>query len=224
MISRVRTRECEVLGRVWFFAWRDAMNGNQTTTGSTSSDRAVDFVRCLHDRYVSYHAHKESMAYAGLTLFGAAVGGALVSGTWPPQTWGTYRTAIAFAAVTMLWLGILAYLRFQLQRRRWAALRVAGCERVLAKWIVAVPVGDGLNPKNRPPVRVGRLVRLVNFVWPLKAAVLAIEPASSDNPGTDALEHEHLMVAAGWLLYAVVALYSVREWIPWPDFGAGPTL
>jgi len=143
----------------------------------------------------------------------------------------------------MLWLGILAYLRFQLQRRRWAALRVAGCERVLAKWIVAVPVGDGLNPKNRPPVRVGRLVRLVNFVWPLKAAVLAIEPASSDNPGTyppdlvdawvalegkgrgtDALEHEHLMVAAGWLLYAVVALYSVREWIPWPDFGAGPTL
>src|SRR5437870_118734 len=100
---------------------------------SKSGDRAIAFVRDLHDRYATYHGHKESMAFTGLTLFTGAAGAALMAEEWPPAAWGNHGWAWAFLAATALWLSVLAYLRFQLRRRRWAALRVAGCERVLAE-------------------------------------------------------------------------------------------
>jgi len=76
-------------------------------------------------------------------------------------------------------------------------------------------------------VKIGRLVKCVDFFWPLKAAVLAMKSFSKDNPatypsalvdawvnqekrGTDALLHERLIVLAGWVLYVVVALFTVR--------------
>jgi hypothetical protein len=41
-----------------------------------SGGRAIEFVRNLHDRYATYHSHKESMAFTGLTLFSGAAGAA----------------------------------------------------------------------------------------------------------------------------------------------------
>ncbi|MCD6057751.1 MAG: hypothetical protein K0Q89_1281 [Thermomicrobiales bacterium] len=200
---------------------------NTAEERSDNGDRAIAFVRNLHDRYATYHSHKESMAFTGLTLFTGAAGAALVAEKWPPTAWGTYGWAWAFLAVTALWVGVLAYLRFQLRRRRFAALRVAGCEHVLAGWVASPPSAAQVVPKGREHIEVSCFVRWADFFWPQKTALLAIKPESKDNPamypaalvdawisqekqGTDALKHERLIVFAGWVLYVALALYSVR--------------
>lgn len=168
------------------------------------------------------------MAFTGLTLFTGAGGAVLVSNDWPPAAWGARADVWALLAITALWFGVLAYRRFQLRRRRWAALRVAGCERLLANWVVSLPSDADLLPKDRNPIGSNSLVRCVDFFWPLKAAVLVMAPPSDKNPamypsalvdawvsqeekrGTYALLHERLIVLAGWSLYLVVALFTVR--------------
>ena len=200
---------------------------NTAAAPSTNADRAMAFVKGLLDRYASYHNHKESMAYTGLTLFTGAGGAALVSDNWPPVAWGAHADTWALLAITALWFGVLAYLRFQLRRRRWAALRVAGCDRLLAKWVVSSPSDADLAPTDRIPIGSICFVRCVDFFWPLKAAVLVMKDPSKKNPamypsalvdawvnqennGTDALLHERLIVLAGWVLYLVVVLFTVR--------------
>jgi len=200
---------------------------NGTNDLSAAGNRAIAFVRNLHDRYAAYHGHKESMAFTGLTLFTGAAGAALVSGHWPPPAWGPYGWAWAALSVTALWLSMLAYLRFQLRRRRLAALRVAGCERVLAKWVASAPSAAELAPKSREPIEVPCFLKCADYFWPLKTALLVLKPESKKNPpiypaalvdawlfqeelGTDALKHERLIVFAGWVIYVVLALYSLR--------------
>ncbi len=130
---------------------------------SAQVDRAIGFVKGLLDRYASYHSHKESVAFAGLILFTSAGGAALVSDNWPPVAWGARSEIWALLAITALWLGVLAYLRFQLRCRRWAALRVAGCELLLAEWIVSPPSEAHLAPKDREPAEIACLVKCVDF-------------------------------------------------------------
>lgn len=192
-----------------------------------SGERAIAFVRMLHDRYAEYHGHKESMAFTGLALFAGAAGAVLVAENWPPVTWGRHGWAWALLGVTAFWLSLLAYLRFQLRRRRLAALRVAGCEHVLAGWVASPPSVEQIQPKSREHFEVSCLVKCADFFWPQKAALLVIKPEREDNPpmypaalvdawinqekvGTDALKHERLIVFAGWSVYIVLALYSIR--------------
>ena len=197
------------------------------TKDSASPDeieRAIGFVAGQLDRYGSYHRHKESMAFTGLTLFAGTAGASLVSSAWPPW-WGEHTRLLAIAAFTALWIGVLAYLRFQLRHRRWAALRVAGCERVLTQWIQSPPTHMDLEPRHRVPIGDCLCLRWVDFVWPQKAAVRAVGPGSDDESvpypsilvdawvnqeerGTASLTHERLIMIAGWVLYIVAAVHT----------------
>ncbi len=78
---------------------------NTSAAPSTQADRATIFVKGLLDRYASYHNHKESMAFTGLTIFTGAGGAALISDNWPPSAWGAHSEAWALLAITALWLG-----------------------------------------------------------------------------------------------------------------------
>jgi hypothetical protein len=48
-----------------------------------------------------------------------------VSDKWPPADWGGYKKTLAFSTLSLAWIAMLFYLRFQLRRRRWAALHMA---------------------------------------------------------------------------------------------------
>jgi hypothetical protein len=123
---------------------------------SPSDERAKqarEFVQALLTRYAAYHQHEEA-AYAGLTLFGGIAGAAAISSAWTPK-WGEHSTVLAIAASVGLWWVVLAFLRFRLSRRRWAALRVAGCERLLASWLQAPPLVKELalaDTRERPRI------------------------------------------------------------------------
>lgn len=180
---------------------------------------ASAFVFDMLNRAATYHQHKESAVYAGITLFAGVAGAGTISGTWPPD-WGRYSVPLALGAVTLLWLVVLMFLRFQLTRRRWAALRVAACERLLAAWIQDQPSDEALaySPStSRPPPSLCDTV--ANWAWGCKAAVRAVDTAQSTYPsalvnelldqerrGTDALIHERLILLTGWALYGILIL------------------
>lgn len=176
-----------------------------------------DFVQAMLVRYASYHQNKESMAYAGITLFGGITGASTLSTAWPPK-WGSHTTVLAIVACTFLWFVILTFLRFQLTRRRWAALRVAGCDRLLSAWLQDPPSDDDLGlmpPMPRPSHCI--CVKLANCLWGSKAAVRAVDTKESVYPsalvkewltqeerGTDALKHERLVLLSGWAFYFIL--------------------
>jgi hypothetical protein len=54
-------------------------NADESAVSPERQVFAQQFVQALMERYASYHHHKETMAYGGLTIFAATVGTGLVS-------------------------------------------------------------------------------------------------------------------------------------------------
>jgi hypothetical protein len=183
-------------------------------------DRAAIFIRDLGKRYEAYQTHKETMGYAGFAVYVAAFGTALVTKDWPP--WGSKHLVVL--GVTVAWVFVLIFVKWQLLRRRWAAIRVAGVERLLARWVVHAPTsGDLATWKKEPHARPGASVRIIDHIWPLKRAVVPVDVSQETYPcalveawraqaadrGTAAISHERLVVVLGWLLWAAVLLRTV---------------
>jgi len=192
------------------------------STNTERVERASGFVEAMLGREAAYHQHKEAAAYAGITLFAGIAGTAVVSKAWPPE-WGTYTTTLAIGAATFLWVVILIFLRFQLTRRRWAALRVAACDRLLAAWLQVQPSDEALvllPSAPRPPVSF--CDKAANCIWGSKAAVRAVDTKESVYPGalvkeliaqeergTNALKHERLILLTGWVFYIVLIVTAL---------------
>jgi len=198
---------------------------SQKTPGEQEQLRT--FVYDALDRYSSYRDNKESMAYVGLTLFTGAVATALASKDWPPA-FAANRPWLIILAFTLLWFFVILYLRYQLRRRRWAALRVAGCEWLLAEWLPDSPnaMAKGGVAPSRETQRVSLLVKIVDHILPLSHSVAVIKPEvppvypaeiedawlraeAGKGRGTDALIHEWLIHLAGWVAYAAVVIAAL---------------
>jgi hypothetical protein len=163
------------------------------------------------------------MAYAGAALYVAAFGTALVSKDWPPG-WGPSTNLLAVLAATVGWLAMLLYLKWQLRRRRWAALRVAATERLLAKWISQPPTEADLAPwVPQPPQKSCPTTPLLDYLWPLREAVSAVDRTEAVYPSalvyslamqeagrsTEALNHERLVIIIGWVLYFALVVRTM---------------
>jgi len=166
------------------------------------------------------------MAHAALAIFAGVVGAVIVSDNWPPKAWGSDAKFLSFLALTLMWAAVLAYLRFQLRNRRWAALRVAGCEHVLAMWATNQLQPADFEARFRSSSsHVNWCIRITDLViWPLKGAVTAIDSPKSDSErplypgvivkeweqqedrGTNALLHERLIHLTGWACYVALLL------------------
>jgi len=176
-----------------------------------------DYLQAVHDRLQAYRDGKETMAFAGLAIFLGAAATALTSRDWPP-TFVQNRPWFVVAAFSILWVFVAVYLRYQLRRRRWAAIRVAGCDWLLAEWLPDSPHAMATEEKSpAKPAKPGPMILLIDIIWPLKSAVTAVDPNRSVYPdeierswvlaskrGTDALLHERLIHIAGWVGYAAV--------------------
>jgi hypothetical protein len=183
-----------------------------------------EYVHATHDLLAGYRDSKETMAFAGLAVFLGAVATALSSHDWPPAFAPPWLIIVSF---TILWLFVDLYLRYQLKRRRWAALRVSGCDWLLAEWLPDSPramAGKPENPKSQP--MPGKALWLLDLFWPLKASVVAVELNQDAHPhvyphelerawilayerGTDALTHEYLIQAVVLLGYVAVLARTI---------------
>ena len=200
------------LGRLEY----DMTNGEPTRTGPS---KLTDYVVMLHEYYAAYHHHKEAMAYAGFSLYAAAVVTGLVGGKWPPKG----ETAWSIIGILLTWCAVLTYLKFQLHRRRWAAIRRAGCERLLARWVIEEPKPEdwALAPVSELKV-ISRWKRISDLAWPNDDAVRIIETDQQVYPaalmhewkarelkGSHAILHERLIVVTGWLLTLAIIARTV---------------
>jgi hypothetical protein len=185
----------------------------------------AQFARDAIDRYALYRDHKENLAYAGLAVYAAACGTVLISNDWPPKSWGDNAPNVAVVALVTLWVILLVYLKYQLRRRRWAALRVAGCEWILAGVLPSAPQ----TPKHKTTERfiseqmMPSCWSLVcDYVVPQQDAVSAVDRTlkvypdplvffwtNAERHGTDALGHERIVQAAGWMLFVATIVRTV---------------
>jgi hypothetical protein len=179
--------------------------------------RTREYVQAVHDRLAAYRDNKETMAFAGLAIFFGAVATALASHDWPPA-FAQGRPWLIIGAFSSLWVFVAVYLRYQLRRRRWAAIRVAGCDWLLAEWLPDSPhaqASEAENPVRRP--KPGPVLLLLDLMWPLKKSVIGIDPKLRVYPheierawvlagerSTDALLHERIIHFAGWVGYVSV--------------------
>lgn len=112
--------------------------------------------------YSSYHNHKENMAHAILLVQLAVFGAVASTSPWPPAwvsdvtvSFTISKNWLASLAVFAVWALSHFLLRWQLQRRRWAALRYAGTLRTVRDWALSPPDQSDLEPW-----KAGRKVRL----------------------------------------------------------------
>lgn len=190
-------------------------------------EQTREYVQSALERFSAFRDNKETMAFAGLAVFVGAVATALVSRDWPPafaqdQPW------LIVGAFSVLWVFVAFYLRYQLRRRRWAALRVAGCDWLLAEWLPGSPHAmkkDPESPLRRP--KPGPMLLLLDLLWPLEGSVVAIDPNLQVYPpeierawllaaerSTDALLHERIIHLAGWVGYLAVVMRTVLGQTP----------
>ena len=198
------------------------MSSASSVDSEVMMKRATEFIYHLSDRYRSYHDHKESMAYAGAALYIAAFVSAFVAKDWPPK-WGAATTPLTVGAITIAWLAMLNYLRFQLRRRRWAALRVAGIEKLIAKWVSEPPTADDLLTwVPDANARVCLFDKLIDYVWPLQGTVQIVDRTEAVYPralvrswliateqGTEALIHERIVILIVSLLFVALMVRTL---------------
>ena len=151
------------------------------TTVGDRNDKLSDLATELQRRYAGYMQQKEYLAYLGYVVYLGAASTILLSedGKWPPPitNWGSNNTELAIAAIIGLWVFAFCYLRFELRRRRWAAMRLAGCEHVLVRLVTAAAHSpDDWKAEAAPPRKISRLRRAVGWVFPLNKTVRVITP------------------------------------------------
>src|SRR5437016_1923610 len=119
---------------------KDVQNSSMPYSDMTCAQQTQtrEYVQAVHDRLAAYRDNKETMAFAGLAVFFGAVATALASRDWPPA-FAQGRPWLIIGAFSSLWVFVAVYLRYQLRKRRWAAIRVAGCDWLLAEWLPDSP-------------------------------------------------------------------------------------
>jgi hypothetical protein len=114
------------------------------------------------------------MAYLGFTLFLAGGASILVSDNWPPKSLGQDGRWPATLLLCALAVVVVLYLRFELRRRRWAELRVAGCEHVLVRLATGQRGNHAPGSRDRrKPCSFGR--QWLDLFYPLQSTVTAIQ-------------------------------------------------
>jgi hypothetical protein len=181
-----------------------------------------EYVEAAQQRFATFRDNKETMAFAGLGVFLGAAATTLVSRDWPP-VFAKEHSGLIVVGFSALWLFVAVYLRYQLRRRRWAALRVSGCDWLLAEWLPESP-GAMARDRKTPACRgkPGTLLLFFDLLWPLKSAVVAVDPELKVYPaeievawrlaadrGTDALLHERIIHLAGWVGYVAVVMRTL---------------
>jgi hypothetical protein len=188
----------------------------------SDKEQVRDYVHAAHERFADLRDSKETMAFAGLAVFLGAVSTALASRDWPPE-FAQHRPWLVLLAFAILWLLVAVYLRYQLRMRRWAALRVAGCDWLLAEWLPDSPQAMS-KLKDRPdrPPEPSYLLLALDVVVPLRRAVVAIDPTKTVYPPeieeswlraaerpTKTLSLEYIIHAAGWIGFFSVCLRTL---------------
>ena len=189
--------------------------GSSDSSFAERFQRAERFLIYLANGDRAYHQHKENMAYLGTALLVSAFGGALLSSNWPPL-WtrsSLLRFVLPLIVLGITWVLFMIYLVWQLRRRRWAAIRLAATEHVLASWSCRAPSPDALQPTT-PDEQQNTECCFRQCIWPSRSMPVTRDAIMRELPrafvealtetartGSPAIIHERLLLVLSWLLF-----------------------
>lgn len=181
-------------------------------------DRVIKLLELRLDHMQGYHDHKETMAHAALLVALAVAGFVLTASDWPPK-WvpAIYIPSkwVALLGLTIVWLMIHRYLRWQLRNRRGAAQLDACLMKILRKWAITQPSIDEIKPVTEAIPPPPRFNLLIDFIFPWEKATVAMDDGLKGYPKavveeykkatTGALQAETLVSLASLILFALAA-------------------
>jgi len=192
-------------------------------------ERAEKFVRHLWSSIDSYHNHKENLAHAALVVMEGLVVGVLTRKQWPPTwipdleltEWLCPQWA-AFIGFGILWLLLHIYMRWQLRKRRWAAIMSAGASRALSIWAMIHPAPGDLEPYPGPGQEGGQVWTILDHIVIVPKAPLPSDVEEKDYPtwfvaavlkqkGTGAIEAEGIVTLGSYFLLLLVIARTFGE-------------
>jgi hypothetical protein len=198
-------------------------NGPGAEAFNERVQRAEHFLIYFANGDRTYHQHKENMAYAGTAVLITAFGSALLSKNWPP-VWTIYPSltfALPILALVFAWTFFLAFVRFQLENRRWVAIRLAATEDILTSWSCQYPTTEELEPVTL--TEQGSQDSLLRSVtWPSGSMPIKLDlipqrfPRAFANAiaakaagGNPAVIHERILLLFTWLLFGALLTKTV---------------
>ena len=184
------------------------------------ASRMTEYLVYRTNQLQSYHNHKETMAHAGFLVLLALLAGLLSQDTWPPA-WVPKiilsSKQLALTAVLLLACLIHVYIRWQLQRRRFAALFVKCALSTLRKWANSPPCGDQLKPYKGELWTVSNFHKFLDHIIPWKKARVPFDEGIENYPNdfanefknsdTGAMFGEWLVSVGSLLLIAIMLLF-----------------
>ena len=171
--------------------------------------RITDFLELRLSQMHSYHNHKETMAHAAILVALAFVGAVLSSSTWPPQWIPPLQVSsrgVAAVGVTMVWLVIHVYMRWQMRNRRVAALYVACLLKVLRRWADTPPSEEDLKPYQDTIPPTHKIHFYVDLLIPWKWARVPSDEGMQGYP--TAMVTEYLKTDTGALFAENLVSYG----------------
>ena len=167
-----------------------------------------------------YHNHKETMAHAAFLVEVALFGAIMTMTKWPPDWVPSIcisEKTVTVAGIFIVWSTIHIFMRWQLRKRRDAAVRFAGIIRAIRKWIDEPPSTEDYKPyKSGLSLREDKF-NLLDFiiVWP-KAKIFSDvevdgEPAGlvqglreQENIGTGAVRAEYILTYGSIIIFLFI--------------------
>jgi hypothetical protein len=156
-------------------------NGSAGDDGFTGrAKRAEKLVEHLLEEMDSYHNHKENMVHAGILVMLLLCGGVFSTNQlpkWILPTWLQMCSQEAtFVGFLVIWWLLHIYIRWQLRRRRAAALTYNGTLSALSEWIKRNPKEEDLKfqcSNEKGEKRLTRKLKLVlDHLFPVPSAPL----------------------------------------------------
>lgn len=123
----------------------------------------------------SYHAQKENQAYVAFTLYIGFMG-KFIMGPWKLSNndsvcWGL----IQIFSLVAIFIVSLYFIYWQLENRRYAAIRNTGIDNVLQK--ILTDTSLNYNPKEYTPSTITGMKRFFYRFWPSKEFGIEIDSA-----------------------------------------------
>ena len=143
-----------------------------------SANRARQFAERLHSDNQSLHNHKEIMAHACVVLE-IALFGTIMS----KDDWAVVRNTgwTAWVAISVIWLILHLYMRWELRNRRWSATRGSGIRAFLAQSVTR-PERQNLEPYKDEQQLTRWRYRAIDYLIPLFRGGIPREHAVRDYP------------------------------------------
>jgi hypothetical protein len=186
------------------------MNG----PASYSSDEQLQILVALLGNTDSYHNHKENQAYAAFAAYIAIMGGASLLSPWPPKIFENQAADTFLTLFGLLIIFFLSYffIRWQLENRRYAAVRNTGIYNVLLHALANSFPPQSPDSYVSPPIK--GWWRVPHFFFPLRGFAIKIDE-TKDVPSTlaeqwkgletgdNGIFHERIIVLVMWALICV---------------------